>query len=121
MAQRLSGTINLQVDGVPYNVVGSFTYNLGRPMREGLVGHDRVHGFKELPKIAFIEGEIRDQPGLDVGALQNVTNATVTLTLAVGKVVVLRDAWFASEGDVGTEEANIAVRFEGLSAEEVVL
>lgn len=121
MGQRLSGTIQLQADGVPYNVVGSFTYNLGRPMREALVGHDRVHGFKELPKPPFIEGEIRDQPGLNLSALQNITNATVTLTLAVGKVIVLRDAWYASEGDVGTEEANIAVRFEGLSADEVSL
>lgn len=119
MGQRLSGTIQFQVDGVPYNVVGGFTYNLGRAKREGLVGHDRVHGFKEVPQIPFIEGEIRDQPGLNLSALQSITNATVTLTLAVGKVIVLRDAWYASEGDVGTEEANIAVRFEGLSAEEV--
>jgi hypothetical protein len=121
VGQRLSGTIQLQVDGVSYNVVGSFTYNLGHPMREALVGHDKVHGYKELPKAPFIEGEIRDQPGLDLSALQNVTDATVTLVLAVGKIIVLRDAWYASEGDVATEEANIAVRYEGLSAEEVPL
>lgn len=121
MGQRLSGTIQFQANGVPYNVVGGFTYNLGSPKREALVGHDKVHGFKELPQVPFIEGEIRDQPGLDLSALQGITNATVTLTLAVGKVVVLRDAWYASEGDVGTEEANIAVRFEGLGAEEVTL
>lgn len=121
MGQRLSGTIQFQVDGVPYNVVGAFTYNLGLPMREALVGHDGTHGYKEVPKVAFIEGEIRDQPGLDVAALQSITNATVTLTLAVGKLITLRGAWYASEGDVGTEDANIAVRFEGLSAEEVPL
>lgn len=119
MGQRLSGAIQFQANGVPYNVVGGFTYNLGRPMREALVGHDKVHGFKETPKVPFIEGEVRDQPGLDVAALQSAKDVTVTLSLANGKVIVLRNAWYASEGDVGTEEANIAVRFEGESAEEV--
>ena len=41
------------------------------------------------------------------------------MELANGKVVLLRDAWYAGEGNVGTEEANIQVRFEGLSGEEI--
>lgn len=46
-------------------------------------------------------------------------NATVTLELANGKMIVLRNAWFASEGTVQTEEGTIALRFEGISAEEI--
>jgi len=42
----------------------------------------------------------------------------VTLQVANGKTIVLRNAWFAGEGTVQTEEGNIAVRFEGLSATE---
>ena len=39
-------------------------------------------------------------------------NATVTLDLAIGKTIVLSNAWFAGEGSVTTGEAEIAVRFE---------
>ena len=44
---------------------------------------------------------------------------TVTIDLANGKSIVLRDAWFAGEGTGNTEEGNIAVRFEATSAEKL--
>jgi hypothetical protein len=118
--QRRAGTLFLKINGAQYDVVGSYTYNLGQPKREGLVGHDQVHGFKEMPQIPFVEGEVRDYKELNLADFQNITDATVTLELANGKVIVLRNAWFAGDGNVGTEEANITVRFEGKSAEEVV-
>jgi hypothetical protein len=116
---RRSGTIEFNVDGVRHDAIGSFTYSLGQPLREGLVGSDGVHGFKEMPQIPYIEGEVRDRRGLDVKAMQNLTDATVTLRLAVGKTVVLSGAWYANEGAIGTEDANIPVRFEGMGAEEI--
>jgi hypothetical protein len=119
MAQRRSGTIQLAIDGEIQDAAGSFSYNLGQPKREALVGHDRVHGFKELPQAPFIEGEITDRGTLDLAALLNSTDVTVTLSLANEKVVVLREAFFSGEGTVSTEDAKIAVRFEGISAEEV--
>jgi len=39
-------------------------------------------------------------------------NVTVTLKLANDKVIILRNAWFAGEGTVTTEEGEIAVRWE---------
>jgi len=77
-----------------------------------------VHGYKGMPRVPFIEGEITDRGNLDLAAFQALTDATITLELANGKTVILRDAWYSADGDVGTEEANIQVRFEGLSAEE---
>lgn len=121
MAQRnrRSGKINVQVNGQVFDAVGEFTYNLGQPKREGLVGPDRVHGYKELPQIPMIEGEVRDASNLDVAGLLNLTDATITLELANGKTIMLREAWYAGDGNVGTEEANIELKFEGMSAEEV--
>lgn len=120
MAQRRrGGIISLKVNGELEDAKGNFTYNLGTPMREGIVGADRVHGYKETPQIPFIEGEITDRPDLDLRALQEVKDATITLELAVGKVVVLEEANFAGEGSGQTEEGNIAVRFEGVRAEEI--
>lgn len=117
--QRKGGLISLQVAGEIYDAKGNFTYNLGRPKREAIVGHDSVHGYKELPQVPFIEGEITDRGTLDLESLITVENATVTLQLANGKVIVLRDAWFAAEGTGNSEEGNVGVRFEGKSGEEV--
>jgi hypothetical protein len=111
--------IQVQVDGGVLDAKGSWSYNLGRAMRETIIGADGVHGFKETPQAAFIEGEITDRTTLDLADLVTIEGATVTLSLANGKVIALRDAWFAGEGTGNSEEGNIAVRFEGAGAEEV--
>jgi hypothetical protein len=116
---RRAGTLFFKVDGTQYDAKGSFTYNLGAAKREAIVGSDAVHGYKETPQVPFIEGEITDRSDLDLEKLLNLDGVTVTLELANGKVILLRDAWYAGDGNVGTEEANIQVRFEGLNGEEV--
>ncbi len=117
--QRRAGTLFLRIDGQLREIVGSFSYNLGAPKRDGLVGPDIVHGYKELPQIPMIEGEARDKDDLDVVALLNITDATITLELANGKTIALRNAWYAADGDIGTEEANIQLKFQGKSADEI--
>lgn len=118
-ANRRGGIINLQVNGQVFDCTGNFSYSLGRPKREMLIGHDRVHGFKEIPQVPYIEGEIRDAGDLDTDSLLNGVDATVTLKLANGKTIMLRDACFAGEGKGDTEDGKIAVRWEGKGAEEV--
>lgn len=119
MSQRRAGLIQLQVDGEVFLAKGNFTYNLGRPNREAIVGSDAVHGYREEAQVAFVEGEITDRQDLDLDRLVTMSEVTVTLTLGNEKVIVLRDAWYAAEGTGNTEEGNIAVRFEGANAEEV--
>ncbi len=116
--QRVAGLIQLAVNGEQYDAKGNFSYNLGAPKREAVVGSDRVHGFRETPQVAFIEGAITDRGSLDVSQLVGGEGLTVTLTLGNGKMIVLRNAWFAGEGTGSSEEGEIAVRWEG-SAEEV--
>lgn len=117
--QRRGGIIFVKVNGTQYRAKGSYTYNLGQPKRDAIVGSTAVDGYKEVPQIPFIEGEITDDPTVDLQALVTAENATITLELANGKVITLRDAWFAGEGTGNTDEGNIGVRYEGLSADEV--
>lgn len=117
--KRVGGIISLKIDGDMYFAKGDFTYNLGKPKKEAVVGSDRVHGYKETPQVPFIEGEITDRQEMSLEALLDITSATITLELANSKVIVLRESWFASEGTGNTGEGNIGVRFEGMSAEEV--
>ena len=122
MGVRKGGIIQLQVDGQIYQAKGAFTYGMGKYVREAIVGHDEVHGYKETPVAPFIEGEITDSADLSLDALSNVVDSTVTLQLANGKVIALRNAWCTNPDGLGasTEEGNISVRFEGLRAEEIV-
>lgn len=122
--KRRAGIIQVTGNGVRYDAKGNWTYNLGRPKRESIVGSDGIHGFMEKPQPAFIEGEITDSSSLSLAELVSIESATIVLQLAVGpngpaKAIVLRDAAFTGEGTGNSEEGNIAVRFEGPNADEV--
>lgn len=119
MGRRVGGILQLKVDGELFQAKGEFTHNIGSPKREGVVGADEVHGYKETPQIPYIEGAVTDSSDLDLESLTTVDDATVTLQLANGKVVVLREAWYAADGAVSSEEGEIEVRFEGIRGEEV--
>lgn len=117
MSNRVAGIVFVKVDGQQIKVKANVTCNAGLPKREAVVGHDGTHGFKETPQVAFIEGEQTDQKTLDLKKYLQIDGATVTAQLANGKTFVLRQAWNASEGSVGSEEASLPFRFEGLDAE----
>lgn len=116
---RVGGIIEVKVDGELFSAKGSWTYNLGKPKRDIVLGSDSVHGYKELPQEPFIEGVITDNEDMSLEALVQVKDATVTLSLANGKIIVLRNAFFSGDGNGTTEEGEIAAKFSGLSAEEV--
>ena len=116
---RIGGTISFKIDGSQFPAKGNFTYNLGRPKREAVIGADGIHGYKEVPQVAYIEGEITDTFDTDVSGILELTDSTILLELANGKSVVLRGAYFAGEGNLETEEGKLAIRFEGIDAEEI--
>lgn len=118
MANR-AGKITLKTDGGVLDAKGSFTYNLGADKLTAIVGTDRVHGAYSQPQVPFIEGVITDGPGVDLRAVVTGRGLTVTLDLDNGKSIMLRQAWYAGEGTVTTEQGEIAVRWEGLSAAEI--
>lgn len=116
---RIGGTIQVTINGKVYSPKGEFTYRINKKKREGMTTAVDVPGYIETPLIPFLEGEITDSKNLDVQALQEVEDATITLLLANGKTVVFEHAWYAADGDIGTQEGNIQVRFEAKSAEEI--
>lgn len=116
--QRRAGIISVQINGEVQDAAGDFEYNLGALKRETMIGVDKVHGFKETPQAPFIKGTIRDRKTLDLKALASMEDVTVTLQLANGKVVVLRNAWFDGDGTAKVDDASIEVSFSGMSAEE---
>jgi len=117
--ERISGTVYFKIDSVLHQAVGAFTYGLGTKKREAKMSTTGVAGFGETHQAAFIEGEIYDSGELDLRALTEITNATVTLELANGKAVILHQSFFAGDGTGNSEEGKIPVRFEAASGEEI--
>ena len=119
MADVVAGLLSFTMNGEKVRAKGNWTYNPGRPKRTGIPGADGVHGYKEEPQVPFIEGVVTDGKGIVLDDIVLLKDATCTLHLRNGKVFTLRNAWYAGEGNVETEESEIAVRFEGLGGEEV--
>jgi hypothetical protein len=117
--RRVGGVLLLKVDGELFQAKGEFTYNINPVKRESVVGADTIHGFKEEPQVQFIEGAITDSDELDLQGFQAIRDATITLELANEKVIVLREAFYAADGDVTSSEGEIQARFEGIRGEEV--
>lgn len=117
---RLAGVANISVDGVSYLLQGELTWSPSVVTRESLVGQDQVHGYKEMPIAPFISGTLRDTNNLTVQDFNNMTNVTLSLTLANGKQVVGRNMWCVNVQEVKSMEATFEVRFEGGSVTEVL-
>lgn len=115
------GILTLQIDGRVYEAKGSFTVNFGANKREAIIGADGVHGYKEMPQVAVIEGAITDSGGLSVKDLASLRQVTGSLLLANGKLAILKDAWSAGDNNLTTEEGEIAFRLESRFAEEVLV
>lgn len=116
---RVGGTISLKADGEMLSAKGNFSYHLGTPKREVVVGADAVHGFKETPQAPYIKGAITDHKDLDLADFLTKKDMTIILDLANGKSIVLRDALNCSDGEASSEEGEIEVEFFGSSAQEI--
>jgi hypothetical protein len=119
MSQRIAGLLQVKVDGQIYDAKGDWDYDLGDPKAEAVIGSNGVQGYKETPQVPYLEGKFTDRGTLSVKALAAIRDATVIAELANGKTIVLRNAWYATNAKVNTAEAEIDVRFEGMSGEEI--
>ncbi|MEM8712536.1 MAG: phage tail tube protein [Planctomycetota bacterium] len=117
--QRIAGIAYVKVDGRQYETSGTLTINPGQPMREGILGTSRIAGFAEKPQIPSIEAKVlltRDFKLLDLANLEGVT---VTVVGPNGSTFILRDAYTAGDVSYSTENAEVSLKFEGLSMDEV--
>lgn len=117
-SRRLAGVAYITVDGTTYMLAADLTYSPSSVTRETLTGMDGVHGYSEKPKAGFISGTFRDAGSLSVAAFNAMTNVTVTVELANGKVVTARNAWTTDAQEVKAAEGTFDVRFDSAQVEE---
>lgn len=117
---RIAGTAFLKVDGEQFALRGSLTISIDAFERAGVAGVDGVHGYTEIPRVPFIEGEFSDIRGLSIRRLSDICNATVTAETLNGKTYLLRNAWTSTARELNGTEGTVTVRFEGMSGEEIM-
>jgi len=101
-------------------VEGDVKYKVSTKKRETLIGYDGVHGYKETYVAGSISMSLRDYGGLTVADFNSMTDVTVVLTLANGKVVTGKGMWTIEDQEVDTAEAKFDVKFEGPSVTEAI-
>jgi hypothetical protein len=118
-SNRLAGVAYITVDGKSYMLAADAAYSVSKVKRETLTGQSGVHGYSETPIAGSISGTFRDAGNLTVADFNAMTNVTVMLELANGKMVVGRNMWTVESQEVKATEATFEVKFEGLTVEEV--
>jgi hypothetical protein len=120
-AQRIAGVAFLMVDNTPIMLRGNFTVSPTPYERTMLAGQDMVHGYQELPRVPFIEGDISTMPGLLLNELAQQANITVVAQLANGMQYSLNNAVCKGAFDNNTRDGQVRVRWEGVSCQETTI
>lgn len=115
---RKAGIASLSINGVAYDVVSDAAYFANFVKRETLIGQSGIQGYSEMPQAGYISATIRDNGGLTAGYFNTLTNATLVLTLANGKLVYGDSMWNTEADEVKTQEATFMIKFEGASVIE---
>jgi len=119
MAQRVAGIAFLSVDGVQYALRGNFTVSPSSVERTMLAGQDGVHGYQELPRVPYIEGDLTTMPGLYLEDLEAQVNVTVVAQLADGMQYTLTGGTCKAGFENNTRDGQTRVRWEGLACQEL--
>ncbi|GGC90361.1 phage tail tube protein [Chelatococcus reniformis] len=114
----IAGIAYVKVSGRQYPLKGNFTVGTTMIERTGIAGQDGFHGFSEMPRVPYIQGDISLAPDVSVEVLAAMTNETVTAELRNGKTYVLREAFTAGTRELNTSEGQVQVRWEGASIDE---
>lgn len=118
MSNLLAGTASVTVDGTTYMLEGDMKYSPSTKKRESLIGQDGVHGYKETYVTGTISMSLRDSGSLSVADFNAMTNVTVVVSLANGKMVTGKGMWTVETQEVDTADAKFDVKFEGPNVTE---
>ena len=119
MAQKFAGIAFLTVAGNQLRLRGNFTVSPSPVERTMIAGQDGVHGFQELPRVPYIEGDISTTPDMNLESLDGMTDVTVVAQLANGFSYSLISATCKAALEANTRDGQVRVRWEGIWCEEI--
>ena len=115
-----AGQVFVTVDGNRLDVKAEgIQYGFGGPKLEEIMGADGLHGFSGMPQAPFISFTISDHKRLDLEALLQAQDVTVTAQLFNGKTLVLSQASNTGDPQGQSSDGAIAMRYVGISLKEI--
>jgi hypothetical protein len=90
---------------------------LGNMERTGVLGDAGVLGYQEKPSIPYVECTIVHDAGTSLTEFANMIDVVVSFDTDTGKSFVIRNAWNAKVLEM--DKGEVALRFEGMSCEEM--
>src|SRR3954453_8654012 len=121
MAQRFAGVAFCMVDGNQVPLRGNFTVSPAMVERTMIAGQDGVHGYQELPRVPYIEGDLSHTRDLDLAALERQVNVTVIAQLANGWQYTLGQASSKGGFEANSRDGQVRVRWEGVTCSQIRL
>src|SRR5215813_9065077 len=115
----IAGIGSLTLDGQQLAVKANMTISPDPYEREGIAGQDRVHGYREMPRVPYIEAEISMQVAQRMRALVDKVNSTLVAQIADGRVFSLRNCWYKGATEINSQEGQYRARFEGFTCREI--
>jgi hypothetical protein len=120
VAQRIAGTAFVTVNGEQYALRGNLTVSPSAVERTMLAGQDGVHGYQELPRVPYCEGDFSTMPGLAVEDIDNQVNETVVVTGPNGTIWSFTEAMCKAATEPNLRDGQMRIRWEAVSAEEII-
>lgn len=115
-----AGIVRVSTNGQRIDVTnGGIRYGFGGVQLTEILGADNFHGFSGAVAPAYIEVTITDHKKLDVAALFDAQDATITAELFNGKTLVLSQASNTSDRTAQSSDGAITLRFVGTSLKEL--
>lgn len=118
MAQRFAGKAYLTVDGKLMALHGNFTVSPIGFERTMIAGQDFIHGYQELPRVPFIEGDLSAVPQISMAEIADMSDGEVVAELANNKTYTLFGAICKGGLEQNTRDGTFRVRWEGLDCIE---
>ena len=117
---RIAGTIDVRVDGDTIPVAGDgWTWNIGHPKREPIMGPNGPVGFQEMGQASYIEGAAANVAAIDLDRLLLAEDVTVVVTAPNGDVLTFFEATQTGEGAESSGDGTVQLRFDAMSAKRV--
>lgn len=115
MATKIGGRARVYINGTQYPLRGDVLVMTGDTTRTSVVGIDGFHGVTEVPAASYAEFSLSHLPTVDINALQNLTDATITVQFDNGQQAVLRNAAQVNAVELNQTDGQFTLRFEGPS------
>jgi len=115
----IAGIATLTIDGTQLALKANCVISCSLLERDGISGQDRVHGYREMPRVPYIEADISVQHGQSIMNFDTIVDSTLVAEIADGRTFSLNNCWYCGRTELASQEGQWRTRFEGMTCVEI--